>query len=57
MFEYTNQLQTVSNIGKIVLSVIAAVLAVGGAVLFAIIYTMGSKYGVDTHTTTKSSGD
>ena len=43
VFEYTNQLQTVSNIGKIVLSVIAAVLAVGGAVLFAIIYTMGSK--------------
>ena len=43
LFEYTNQLQTVSNIGKIVLSVIAAVLAVVGAVLFAIIYTMGSK--------------
>ncbi len=42
-FEYTDQLQTVSNIGKTVSTVFAAVLAVIGAVLFAIVYTMGSK--------------
>lgn len=42
-FEYTHQLQTLSNIGKTVSTVAAIVLAVVGVVLFAIIYTMGSK--------------